>query len=275
MATAVAPLTRKEKDAKYVLRIMNTIVLVLSVMLIVWISFDTFRRVDFLENRAYMTFQFWVCVVFIIDFFIGLYLAENKRRYFWRRIVFLLLSIPYLNIVNQMDIHLSHDALYFVRFIPLARGALAVSIVMSYLSSNAVTSMFMSYLVIMIFIAYFCSLIFYQREAPVNPDVKSYWTALWWSAMNMSTVGCSISPMTVSGKIVAVILPVSGMIIFPLFTVYLTDFVTSQKKKDAEERAEALAQARQKALAKTHPQSSAPSDTSTPSPSSPDNMSTR
>lgn len=280
MATAVAPLTRKEKDAKYVLRIMNTIVLVLSVMLIVWISFDTFRRVDFLENRAYMTFQFWVCVVFIIDFFIGLYLAENKRRYFWRRIVFLLLSIPYLNIVNQMDIHLSHDALYFVRFIPLARGALAVSIVMSYLSSNAVTSMFMSYLVIMIFIAYFCSLIFYQREAPVNPDVKSYWTALWWSAMNMSTVGCSISPMTVSGKIVAVILPVSGMIIFPLFTVYLTDFVTSQKKKDAEERAEALAQARQKALAKTHPQSSAPSATapsatSTPYPSSPDNMSTR
>lgn len=133
-----------------------------------------------------------------------------------------------------MNIHLSPDALYFVRFIPLARGALALSIVIGYLSSNAVTSLFMSYLVIMVLVAYFCSLIFFQREHGVNPQVQSYWTALWWSAMNLSTVGCDISPMTVAGKIVAVILPITGMIIFPLFTVYLTNYVTNafQKNKD-------------------------------------------
>ncbi len=220
-----------KKRGQYVLGIMNFLVLVLSVTLIVWISLDTFKRVNFLENHAYMTFQFWVCVVFIIDFFIGLAYADRKWSYFWRRLAFLLLSIPYLNIINLMDVQLSHDALYFVRFIPLARGALALSIVISYVSSNAVTSMFMSYLSIMLLVTYFCSLIFYQREAGVNPQVNSYWTALWWSAMNMSTVGCDISPVTVSGKIVAVILPVSGMIIFPLFTVYLTDFVTRTMKK--------------------------------------------
>ncbi len=235
MNTSVTPAAPvRNRSAKYIQRTMNLIVLVLSVMLIVWISIDTFERVDFLDNHAYMTFQFWICVVFIIDFFVELHYADNKWRFFRYRIIFLLLSIPYLNIINQMDIHLSHDALYFVRFIPLARGALALSIVMSYVSSNAVTSLFMSYLSIMILVAYFCSLIFYQREAGVNPQVNSYWTALWWSAMNMSTVGCDISPVTVSGKIVAVILPVSGMIIFPLFTVYLTDFVTRSMKKHAD-----------------------------------------
>ena len=101
----------------------------------------------------------------------------------------------------------------------------------SYLSSNAVTSLFISYLSIMLLVGYFCSLIFYQREAGVNPQVTSYWNALWWSAMNMSTVGCNISPVTPAGKIVAVILPVSGMIIFPLFTVYLTDYVTRAVKR--------------------------------------------
>ena len=211
------------RSANIFLKTLNLIVLVLSILLIVWISLDTFKRVNFLENHAYMTFQFWVCMIFILDFFVEWHYSENKWRYFWHRLVFLLLSIPYLNIINQMDIQLSHDALYFVRFIPLARGALALSIVISYLSSNAVTSLFMSYLSIMILIGYFCSLIFYQREGGVNPEVNSYWTALWWSAMNMSTVGCNIAPVTVSGKIVAVILPVSGMIIFPLFTVYLTD----------------------------------------------------
>jgi voltage-gated potassium channel len=232
-ATPSAPV--KKKSAEYIQGTMNVIVLILSVMLIVWISIDTFERVNFLNNHSYMSFQFWVCVVFIIDFFVEMHYSDDKWRFFRHRLLFLLLSIPYLNIINQMDIHLSHDALYFVRFIPLARGALALSIVISYLSSNAVTSLFMSYLVIMILVAYFCSLIFYQREAGVNPQVNSYWTALWWSAMNLSTVGCDISPVTVSGKIVAVILPITGMVIFPLFTVYLTDYVTRQLKKGREE----------------------------------------
>lgn len=232
-ATPSAPV--KKKSAEYIQGTMNIIVLLLSVMLIVWISIDTFERVNFLNNHSYMSFQFWVCVVFIIDFFVEMHYSDDKWRFFRHRVLFLLLSIPYLNIINQMDIHLSHDALYFVRFIPLARGALALSIVIGYLSSNAVTSLFMSYLVIMVLVAYFCSLIFYQREAGVNPQVNSYWTALWWSAMNLSTVGCDISPVTVSGKIVAVILPVTGMVIFPLFTVYLTDYVTRQLKKGREE----------------------------------------
>lgn len=236
-ATTTTP-TLRQRSEHYITEFMNFVVLILSMLLIVWISIDTFKRVNFLNNHAYMTFQFWVCVVFVVDFFIGLYYAERKGRYFWHRFVFLLLSIPYLNIINQMDIHLSHDALYFVRFIPLARGALALSIVISYVSSNAVTSLFMSYLSIMILVGYFCSLIFYEREAGVNPEVNSYWTALWWSAMNMSTVGCYINPVTVSGKIVAVILPVSGMIIFPLFTVYLTDYVTRAVKKTRKEDAE-------------------------------------
>ena len=231
MATTASSQLPKKKHRNYLLGFMNFVVLVLSVLLIVWISIDTFKRVNFLENHAYMTFQFWVCIVFIIDFFVELGYAPDKWKFVRRRFVFLILSIPYLNIINQMDIKLSADALYFVRFIPLARGALALSIVISYLSSNAVTSLFMSYMAIMILVGYLCSLIFYQREAGVNPEVNSYWTALWWSAMNMSTVGCNISPVTVSGKIVAVVLPVAGMIIFPLFTVYLTDFVTRQVKK--------------------------------------------
>lgn len=234
MNVTVPPLKPKNEFRSILSGTMNALVLVLSVLLIVWISIDTFERVNFIENHAYMTFQFWVCIIFITDFFIGLRYATDKWRYFRHRIIFLLLSIPYLNILNQMHIVLNHDALYFARFLPLARGALALSIMISYLSSNAVTSLFMSYLSIMLLVGYFCSLIFYQREAGVNPEVKSYWTALWWSAMNMSTVGCDISPVTVAGKIVAVVLPVSGMIIFPLFTVYLTDYVTRSVKKAKE-----------------------------------------
>ena len=233
MATTTTAIKPESKAERVVITFMNIIVLILSAGLISWISYDTFERIDFLQNHAYMKFQYWVCMVFILDFFIGLYYAKRKWSYFKGRLLFLILSIPVLNMVNMLHITLSPDMLYFARFIPLARGALALAIVVSYVSTNAVTSLFASYITIMLFIAYFCSLIFYQREAGVNPDVNSYWTALWWTMMNLSTVGCAISPVTVAGKIVAVILPISGMIIFPLFTVYLTDYVTRTFKKNS------------------------------------------
>lgn len=214
----------------YLHRFMDFVVIALSIMLIVWISIDTFEKIDFLQNHQYMTFQFWVCVVFIIDYIVEVISSEDRGRTARKRLLFLLLSIPYLNIINQLDLHLNHDALYFVRFIPLMRGALAMSIVIGYLSKNAISSLFLSYITIMLLVAYFGSLIFYQREYGVNPDVKSYGDALWWTAMNLVTVGCNISPVTVSGKVVAVVLPITGMIIFPLFTVYLTNYVSRNTK---------------------------------------------
>lgn len=213
--------------------IMNLIVLVLSVLLIVFISADTFNNVNFLDNHVYMTFQLWVCIFFIIDFIVGLIYADHKWRYTGHQLFFLLLSIPYLNIINMLDIQLDFDTLYFVRFIPLARGALALSIVTGYVSDNAVTSLFLSYLLILLALCYFCSLIFYHYEFLVNASVNNYWDALWWSAMNLVTVGCDISPVTPEGKIVAVVLPISGIIIFPLFTVYLTDYVRRKSISNA------------------------------------------
>lgn len=233
--TATQKPLRERRPVEILEWVMHLVVLTLSVLLIVFISYDTFSNHDFLANHAYMTFQFWVCVVFVLDFFVELILAPRKWIYLRNRLLFLIISIPYLNLVNYLDIHLSAEALYFVRFIPLARGALALSIVFGYFSNNAVTSFFMSYIVIVLMLVYFGSLIFYQCEQGVNPQVDTYWTALWWAAMNMSTVGCYINPMTVEGRIVAVILPIAGMIIFPLFTVYLTDFVKRHSRAGIKE----------------------------------------
>lgn len=223
---------RDKKPSEIIEWSMHTIVLILSILLIIFISYDTFKGVNFLNNHVYMTFQFWVCIVFILDFFVELFLATSKWRYVGHRIIFLLISIPYLNIVSMANLPLGPDTLYFIRFIPLLRGALALSIVFGYFSKNAVTSFFMSYIVILVMVVYFCSLIFFQYEQAVNPQVQSYWTALWWAAMNCTTVGCSIPPLTVEGRIIAVILPITGMIIFPLFTVYLTDYVKRHSRNN-------------------------------------------
>lgn len=215
---------------KIILDIMHTIVLILSVLLIVFISYDTFKNIPFLQSREYMAFQLWVCIVFILDFFLELWLAEDRWRYFKSHLLFLLLSIPYLNIINGYDIQLGADAIYFVRFIPLARGALALTIVLGYITHNKISSIFVSYLSILVLVTYFAGLIFFERENPVNPMVHSYWDAFWWGCMQVTTLGCDIYPVTVSGKLLSVVLSLMGMIMFPLLTVYVSNLIKNRRK---------------------------------------------
>ena len=41
--------------------------------------------------------------------------------------------------------------------------------------------------------------------------------------MNITTVGCYIEPITPTGKVLSVILSGGGLILFPVFTVYIAD----------------------------------------------------
>lgn len=204
----------------------QTIVLILSLLLIVYISYDTFENVPFLQNHTYMTFQFWVCIVFLLDFFIGLVLSHNRKAYIKSRWFFLVISIPYLNLLNLMSwVELSPEVLYFIRFIPLVRGCYSLSIVVGYISRNHALSILAQYGVVLLTIVYISSLIFYYEEHNINTNVVTYWDALYWVCMYVTTVGCSYSAITVVGKVISVVLPVTGMLIIPLFTVWVINSV--------------------------------------------------
>ena len=223
----------RPRTRKVILDTLHAVILILSVALIAFISYDTFNNIPFLDNSVYMTFQFFVCVVFIADFFIELWLTPrgSKGGYLKGRWFFLLMSVPLLNIVDAWQIQLSADALYFARFLPLARGALALAIVLNYIASNRITGIFVSYLSIMLLTVYFAGLIFYEREEPVNPGVTSYWDAFWWCSLEATTLGSSLNPMTLAGKLLAVVLSLMGIVMFPLFTVYLSSLILKSRSK--------------------------------------------
>lgn len=209
------------------------IVFALSVALIIFISVDTFMNKPFLTNPVYMHFQLWVCIIFMAEFFAQVFLSEKPWRYFWRNIAFLLVSIPYLNIIAHYHVELGDQELYFLRFIPLLRAAYAMALVVSYVSTSRIVGIFWSYISIVLLVTYFASLIFFEQEQPVNPDIPDYWSSLWWCSLEATTIGAPINPVTVAGKILAALLSGMGIIIFPLFTVYLGDVVTKYLKRRA------------------------------------------
>lgn len=203
----------------------RTAVITLSVLLIIYISADTFKGDDFLRNGSYMRFQLWACVVFLLDFFVELALEDDRKGYVRRRWAFFLLSIPYLNIITQFDLHLQPNVVYFLRFVPLARGVAAIAIVGGAMTKNRITSFMVSYIITLVAVIYLGSLIFLFSERPVNPEVNNFGTAVWWALMNATTLGCDISATTLIGKILECVLSLCGIVMFPLFTVYITTYI--------------------------------------------------
>lgn len=214
-----------EKTRKRITNILHMIILILSVGLIVYISIDTFNGSDFMTNRYYMTYQLWVCLTFLTIFFIEFAISDDRRHFLSRWWIFFILSIPYLNIISHFQVPLSAKELYFIRFVPLARGVLALAIVVGYISRYKISSILASYTIIMLSVVYFASLIFFYEEQAVNPAISNYWNALWWACMDATTIGSDIYPVTFAGQILAIVVSGTGIMMFPLFTVYFTSVI--------------------------------------------------
>lgn len=210
---------------------LHILILVLSVFLVVRISIDTFNNEAFYLEPKFIHFQFWICVVFLFDFFVEFFLSDNKWKYIRNRFIFFLVSIPYNSIISFYGWTFSAEVTYAIHYIPLIRGGYAMSIVVSWFTYNRATGLFISYLATLIFTIYFASLAFYVFEHNVNPLVKNYDDALWWAAMDATTVGSNIVAVTPVGRILSVLLAALGMMMFPIFTVYVTNLLTRTKKQ--------------------------------------------
>jgi hypothetical protein len=95
--------------------------------------------------------------------------------------------------------------------------------VVNWFVKSTMANLFISYLLSLVTVIYFSSLLFYVVEKPVNDFVQSYGDALWWAFMDATTVGSNIYALTVVGKVLSVLLAAFGMMMFPIFTVYITD----------------------------------------------------
>ena len=163
-------------------------------------------------------------------------------------IFFLLVSIPYINIIAYYGIELNPEMQYLIRFVPMIRAGYVLALVLGVLFSNKISGLFATYLGLLIATVYFASLMFFIEEHYINPGVSTYWSALWWAFMDVTTVGCNINCITPTGKVLGVILAAEGLILFPVFTVYITNSLSQRSVRDAaEDRRKAAIKAKKEA----------------------------
>lgn len=219
---------------KGIVIVLHVAILILSAWLIYTISVDTFDNIDFYQKRKFEKQQFWICVVFLADFFIELFMSKKKWRYLSTHFIFFLVAIPYQALMYHFGIELPKEIEYLIRYIPLIRGGYAMAIVVSWFTYNRAAGLFVTYLIILVSTVYFASLTFYLFEYKINPEVTAYKDAVWWATMDVTTVGCNIEAVTGVGKVLSVLLAALGMMMFPIFTVYVTNLVTQRNKEATE-----------------------------------------
>lgn len=178
MKMALSEFVLREKG---IYGILHVIILILSLFLVISISVDTFKGIPFYEQSVYMKVQLWICALFLADFVLEWFLAEKKGHYVATHFIFLLVAIPYQNIIAYMGWTFSPEITYMLRFIPLVRGGYAMAIVVGWLTYNRASGLFVSYLTMLLATVYFSSLAFYVMEHGPNPLVKGYGDALWWA----------------------------------------------------------------------------------------------
>lgn len=121
---------------KGVYGVLHIIILLLSLFLVISISIDTFKNIPFYTQTSYKKIQLWICLFFLFDFVLELFLSKDKLRYLRTHFIFLLVAIPYQNIIEYYHIITSPELSYFLRFVPLVRGGYALAIVVGWLSYN-------------------------------------------------------------------------------------------------------------------------------------------
>jgi len=165
---------------------------------------------DLLQDQVAFihTLDFVIALVFLLDFVIGFIGAKSKWEYFKYNWFYLLAAIP---ITDEM-----YRSLRLLRVLRIVR-ALRVAIRIWRISKAAENlvaggSKYVYASTIATTVLLTAAVLLYSFEYGVNPNMKSFFDAIWLTAVTASTVGYGdLYPVTVEGRIVAMLLMIFGV----------------------------------------------------------------
>lgn len=154
--------------------------------------------------------------LFFLDFLYRFMKAENKKAFMVTGWIDLVLSIPFLPTQWSVVILMLRCVKNVVYYILLV-------------INNAFTSM----LSIGLCLVVFSTVSILQFEGGDTSNIKTAWDATWWSLCTITTVGYGDKfPVTDSGKVVAIILMISGIGLFGTLIGYISTFFTDKEKQN-------------------------------------------
>jgi voltage-gated potassium channel len=184
-----------------------------------------------------------IWIAFILDFGIKFTLAPRKLSYLKHNwLIAFSLLIPALRIFRIVRIIQPLQSVHAVRGLQLLRMMIRTNRGMRLLAKSVERRGF-GYVVgltTIITLIGAAGIYAFERELPNGTGITDYGTALWWTAMVMTTMGSDYFPKTAEGRVLCFLLAMYAFAVFGYLTATLATFFVG---RDAENDKAKLAKA--------------------------------
>lgn len=179
----------------------------------------------------------FIWIIFIIDFTVKFILAPDKLAYLkgnWLTLIALV--IPALRIFRIFRVIRVFQAARFARGVRLVRVLTSLNRGLKALGASLGRRGFgyVSAATLIIIFAGAAGMYAFERDV-ANTGIGDYGSAVWWTAMMITSIGSDYFPKTAEGRLLGFLIGLYGFIVFGYLTATLASFFVDRdaKSKDS------------------------------------------
>ncbi len=182
----------------------------------------------------------FVCVIFLADFAVRFRRAPSKLEFMKWGWIDLISSIPAYDFLRWGRM------VRVIRIIRILRAFRSARHLVAFLYLRRTRNLALTVVLTAFVLVIFSSIAVLSFEDEKESTIRTPFDAMWWAVSTMTTVGyCDKVPVTVEGKIVAMILMVTGVALFGVLTgLFARIFVEPEFKREDSEIAQLTAEIR-------------------------------
>lgn len=205
---------------------LQIVVLVLSVYVLVAMTADILLDLRPEISELLFFIDNIVCGVFILEFLTLLYKAPDKLDYIkkggWLDLISSIPTVGYFRFARVAKI---------IRLTRILKAFNTIRSLASHLYTNKIEATFTSLGVVTIMTMIISSItILYTEDVP-HGNIKNAEDALWWTVTTVTTVGYGdLYPVTRMGRIISVLLMLSGITMFSSITALIASYFVKEMK---------------------------------------------
>jgi len=203
---------------------LDILIIVLSIYVLIALLVDTFFKLPTEISRLFFYIDNVICAVFLFEFTLRFYQAENKWEYMRWGWIDLIASIPAINFFRV------GRSIRLIRLLRLLKTFRSANHLVNHIFRNKAQGALTLVSIISLLLVFFSSIAILQVEDSPNSNIKTAGDALWWAYSTITTVGYGDKyPVTTEGRLIASILMTAGVGLFGTFTAYVASWFLEGK----------------------------------------------
>ncbi len=167
-----------------------------------------------------------ICLVFITDFLVHFIRAPSKAAYMKWGWIDLLSSLPAVTWLRWARVF---------RTIRILRALRSWQAVRDHLCFNRAVGTFAVITLASVVVMLLATMAVLSVETSPRSNIRNAGDALWWAFTTITTIGYGDKyPVTLAGRLVAVVLVIFGVSLFSTFTAFVASFFIGKEQKKEE-----------------------------------------